>query len=205
MEDPPGRGRPAGEGVLVREKLNKERRAKAARRSSRFLSPRPPLRDFTKEIGLERADGHRRWMLPAQRPPCRKRMAAAGSKVWGLWHQSPWGLRPCNPAPCVRAGGSSGKAMGGTKSKPSGSAWFTTRGLSADFFGASPVASASGFRLGRDPAADNCNCTTEVLSVLRKPELSTLPGIGTFYFALTCTVCLAHLTGRGGAGRLEFA
>ena len=75
--------------------------------------------------------------------------------------------------------------MGTTKSKPSGSAWFTTRGLSADFFGASPVASASGFRLGRDPAADNCNCTTEVLFVLRKPELSTLPGIGTFYFALT--------------------
>ena len=32
--------------------VNKERRAKAARRSSRLLCPKPPLRSFTKAIGL---------------------------------------------------------------------------------------------------------------------------------------------------------
>jgi hypothetical protein len=34
------------------QNLNKESRAKAARLSSRFLCPRPPLRSFTKEMGL---------------------------------------------------------------------------------------------------------------------------------------------------------
>ena len=34
------------------QNLNKECRAKAARPSSRFLYPRPPLRSFTKEMGL---------------------------------------------------------------------------------------------------------------------------------------------------------
>src|SRR5450432_2075768 len=34
------------------EAVNKERRAKAARRSSRFICPKPPLRSLTKAIGL---------------------------------------------------------------------------------------------------------------------------------------------------------
>jgi hypothetical protein len=34
------------------QNLNKESRAKAARLSSRFICPRPPLRNFTKEMGL---------------------------------------------------------------------------------------------------------------------------------------------------------
>ena len=51
------------------QNLNKESRAKAARLSSRFLCPRPPLRSFTKEMGLfevrskkalRRRWGHRR-------------------------------------------------------------------------------------------------------------------------------------------------
>lgn len=37
--------------MVSRTKSNKERRAKAARRSSRSLCPRPPLRGFTKECG----------------------------------------------------------------------------------------------------------------------------------------------------------
>ena len=42
------------------QNLNKECRAKAARPSSRFLYPRPPLRSFTKEMGL--------WKYKARKP-----------------------------------------------------------------------------------------------------------------------------------------
>lgn len=55
--------------------LNPERRANYARRSSRSLLPRPPLRDFTTEMQAERADGRRPLFLPAKN---------AGSKVRGL-------------------------------------------------------------------------------------------------------------------------
>src|SRR5260370_16924121 len=55
--------------------LNPERRANCARRSSRFLLPRPPLRDFTTEMQAEGADSRRPVWLPAKN---------AGRKVRGL-------------------------------------------------------------------------------------------------------------------------
>jgi hypothetical protein len=55
--------------------LNAERRANCARRSSRFLLPRPPLRDFTTEMQAEGADSRRPLFLPAKN---------AGRKVRGL-------------------------------------------------------------------------------------------------------------------------
>ena len=55
----------------------------------------------------------------------------------------------------------------------------------ADFFGASPVASALGSGVGRDPGAGIVHPTTPLGCVLLRAELSTLLGRGTFYFALT--------------------
>jgi hypothetical protein len=80
--------------VRVRSKA-KGKPGKSGPASSRFLSPRPPLRDFTIEIGKVKV------------------------------------LTP--------------------NAKPSASHGFADRGLSADFSGASPVASAWGIRLGATP------------------------------------------------------
>jgi hypothetical protein len=106
---------------------HKERRAKAARRSLAFSSPRPPLlRDSTKE-----------------------------SMILLL-------------------------------KKPSDSDFVATRGSVADaFFGASPVvASALGIRLGATPRG-RFHPNIYLSALPRKADISTLLGIGHFYFALT--------------------
>jgi hypothetical protein len=108
-------------------KGNKERRAKAARRSFAFYSPRPQLlKGFTKESLL-------------------------------------------------------------SKTKPSdGDFRAATRGLWTDaFFGASPVvASALGIRSGATPRG-RIHSKLSPSALPRKEDISTLLGIGHFYFALT--------------------
>ena len=107
-------------------KRHKERRAKAARRSFAFYSPRPPLlRDFTKEILC-------------------------------------------------------------SKTKPSEGDFVADRGFIADaFFGASPVvASALGIRSGATPRG-RVHTNTPLPKSPSKQDISTLLGIGHFYFALT--------------------
>jgi len=56
---------------------------------------------------------------------------------------------------------------------------------SADFFGASSVASALDLRRGRDPVTDRSQSSMGVTPDPSKPELSTLQKTGTFYFAAT--------------------
>jgi hypothetical protein len=98
--------------------------------SPRFLSPRPPLRDFTIEIGKLKV------------------------KVQTI------------------------------HAKPSASDSFAGRGWSADFSGASPVASALGIRLGATPCGlIHPNIHSPLCS--SKQDISTLQRIGHFYFALT--------------------
>jgi len=112
----------------------KERRAKAARRSFAFSSPRLQLlRDSTKE-----------------------------SRIFFL------------------------------KPKPSGNDSVVTRGSVTDaFFGASPVvASALGIRLGATPRG-RIHLNIHPSALLRKADISTLLGIGHFYFALT-GVCFSR-------------
>jgi hypothetical protein len=112
---------------ISKAKGNKERRAKAARRSFAFYSPRPQLlKGFTKESLL-------------------------------------------------------------SKTKPSdGDFRAATRGLWTDaFFGASPVvASALGIRSGATPRG-RIHSKPSPSALPRKEDISTLLGIGHFYFALT--------------------
>ena len=72
------------------------------------------------------------------------------------------------------------------KPKPSDGDRVATRGSVADaFFGASPVvASALGIRLGATPRG-RFHCKPSPSALSRKEDISTLPGIGHFYFALT--------------------
>ena len=84
-----------------------------------------------------------------------------------------------SPRPSLR---SSTKLMGG-KTTPSDP---QTRGccLSADHFGASPVASALGIRSGATPRGPiHTNTTPSIFP--SKQDISTLHGLGHFYFALT--------------------
>jgi hypothetical protein len=61
------------------------------------------------------------------------------------------------------------------------------QGFAADYFGASPVASALNLPQERD-FPENCNQTNMHSPPARsKPDISTLQGIGHFYFALTPT------------------
>src|ERR1035438_6329647 len=69
------------------------------------------------------------------------------------------------------------------KAKPSAHQ-STDRGLAADFFGASPVASALGIRSGAIPRG-RIHTNTPSKSHLAQYDVSTLPGIRHFYFALT--------------------
>jgi hypothetical protein len=74
-----------------------------------------------------------------------------------------------------------------SKPKPSdGGSFTTTRGSVADaFFGASPVvASALGIRSGATPRG-RFHCKPSPSALPRKEDISTLLGIGHFYFALT--------------------
>jgi hypothetical protein len=60
-----------------------------------------------------------------------------------------------------------------------------TGGLLADYSGASPVASALDPRKERDLPTDPFETNTYPFPVSSKPDISTLLGIGHFYFALT--------------------
>src|ERR1035437_9523451 len=73
-----------------------------------------------------------------------------------------------------------------SKPKPSDGDFAAIRGSVADaFFGASPVvASALGIRLGSPPRGRHQR-TTDPPGRLSKQDISTLLGIGHFYFALT--------------------
>jgi hypothetical protein len=72
------------------------------------------------------------------------------------------------------------------KPKPSDGDFVATRGSVADaFFGASPVvASALGIRLGATPHG-RFHPNIQPSALPRKADISTLLGIGHFYFALT--------------------
>jgi hypothetical protein len=57
--------------------------------------------------------------------------------------------------------------------------------VSADFFGASPVASALDLRPERDSPADRFHLNTLPPHILPKPDISTWQKLGHFYLALT--------------------
>jgi hypothetical protein len=81
------------------------------------------------------------------------------------------------------------KVMGMSKSKakpsegtPQGP---VDRGLAADYFGASPVASALNLPQERDFPENRNQTTMHSPPIGSKPDISTLQGLGHFYFALT--------------------
>jgi hypothetical protein len=115
----------------VNQKLQKERRAKAARRFSRFLAQ-----------GLRSSE-------------------TSPNKV-GVCFES-WKAEPSVTGFAADRGGSVADA----------------------FFGASPVvASALGIRSGATPRGP-IHVTTPLRNDTLKPDISTLPELGHFYFALT--------------------
>jgi hypothetical protein len=59
------------------------------------------------------------------------------------------------------------------------------RGFAADYFGASPVASALNLLRERDSPENRNQTITHSPPARSKPDISTLQGIGHFYFALT--------------------
>jgi hypothetical protein len=59
------------------------------------------------------------------------------------------------------------------------------RGLAADYFGASPVASALNLLRERDFPENRNQTSTHSPPARSKPDISTLQRIGHFYFALT--------------------
>ena len=59
------------------------------------------------------------------------------------------------------------------------------RGFAADYFGASPVASALNLPQERDSPENRNQTTMQSPPARSKPDISTLQGIGHFYFALT--------------------
>jgi hypothetical protein len=89
--------------------------------------------------------------------------------------------------------GDSTKVMGMSKSKakpsegtPQGP---VDRGFAADYFGASPVASALNLPRERDSPENRNQTTMHSSPAPSKPDISTLQGIGHFYFALTLQDC----------------
>ncbi len=70
------------------------------------------------------------------------------------------------------------------------------RGFAADYFGASPVASALNLPQERDSPENRNQTITPPPPARSKPDISTLQGIGHFYFALTNALAL----GAGGLG-----
>ena len=59
------------------------------------------------------------------------------------------------------------------------------RGFAADYFGASPVASALNLPVERDFPENRNQTIMHSLPARSKPDISTLQRIGHFYFALT--------------------
>ena len=157
--------------AAAQPKLHWVRRANGARRSSRCLSPRPQLRDFTKAILFANT-------------------AAAGSGPHGKAALTPSVTANGCALPTVKAGarpqlpaqqGGIGEC---SNTKPSdGEARGPCR--SADCFGASPVASALGMESRRDPALHSQHFTIASLATRPRPDISTWQRIGHFYLALT--------------------
>jgi hypothetical protein len=75
------------------------------------------------------------------------------------------------------------------------------RGFAADYFGASPVASALNLPQERDSLENRNHTNTHPPPARSKPDISTLQGIGHFYFALT----VASLPGAGRFLYLQIA
>jgi hypothetical protein len=153
--------------VKARTNSNTEHRAKAARRSSRSIAQGLRSEDSPKKC--RQATPSRQppaWMLPAQRraPPCPADPAGHGVA----------------PRQAVRCGGCRCYPAGSAKRKPSA----VSRGLVADFFGAIPVASALGTRLGATPRGQ-INSNTHPRLRWAKGDISTLRRRRHFYFALT--------------------
>jgi hypothetical protein len=151
---------------------HRERRANAARRSSRFIAQSPPLRGFTKEMGLvdfvvlETACQTLRDALPRKTSGARRRFAA-GSKVRG---RPP--LRPCcgpkNENPPVRK-------------TPEGSLPISSE--------PSPSHRTLGIRLGATPCGQS-NFNMHPQRLWPKGDISTLQKGVTFLFCVD----------RGGIG-----
>jgi len=79
----------------------------------------------------------------------------------------------------MRMSNSKAKPSEGTPQGP------VDRGFAADYFGASPVASALNLPRERDCPENRNQTITHPPPVRSKPDISTLQGIGHFYFALT--------------------
>ena len=79
------------------------------------------------------------------------------------------------------------KVMSDSKAKPSEGTpqGPVDRGFAADYFGASPVASALNLPQERDFPKNRNQTITHSPPARSKPDISTLQGIGHFYFALT--------------------
>ena len=161
----PSTSRCAELAAAARPKLHGERRANGARRSSRCLSPRPQLRDFTKAIVLPNPQA-----LP--NPPA----AGSGPKGKAVCKRSvrrdgralsAMGTGICSQLPAGQSG------LGGRPKikPPAGDARGSCH--SADCFGASPVASALGMEHRRDPALHNHYPTTASRATRPKPDIST--------------------------------
>ena len=76
------------------------------------------------------------------------------------------------------------------------------RGLAADYFGASPVASALNLPRERDFPKNRNQTITLSPPARSKPDISTLQGIGHFYFALTFKQS-GNIQQRGGLFRAQ--
>jgi hypothetical protein len=117
-------------------------------------------------------------------------------------HQKPSG-RPGKIGPaasrCIYSRpplGDSTQVMGMSKSKakpsegtPQGP---VDRGFAADYFGASPVASALNLPRERDSPENRKQTSTLPPPAQSKQDISTLQGIGHFYFALTRTIAFGQ-------------
>jgi hypothetical protein len=92
-------------------------------------------------------------------------------------------------------GGSTKESRGSTPKPAEGDSVASLSGSVADaFFGASPVvASALGIRSGATPRG-RIHSKPTPSALLHKADISTLLGIGHFYFALTVLKILVHLS-----------
>ncbi len=161
----------AAELAAAQPRLHWERRANGARRSSRCLSPRPQLRDFTKAILLTNT-------AAAGSGPHGKAALTASLTANGC------ALHTVKAGACSQLPAKQGGIGECSNTKPSdGEARGSCR--SAACFGANPVASASGSEHRRDPAPDGHHSTTASPATRSKPDISTWQRLGHFYLALT--------------------
>ena len=87
-----------------------------------------------------------------------------------------------DPTQVIRDSKSKAKPSEGTPQGP------VDRGFAADYFGASPVASALNLPRERDSPENRNHTNMHSPPTASKPDISTLQGIGHFYFALTANL-----------------